>query len=455
MLRSVFFLVGAAMAFTMGCSVSLTGPSGGHSTAKKPAGQKPRPAAEPSAAEEPPTASQDLGELPSVDQVVNDLRVPAARETAARTAVGLNTLSFLASESGDNAKASEYSVAAAAIIKAEQAKYDLTCKAYNCDENFFTKCRNVVYFNDSFRGEIANRYLSSARKQQLLAKFKDPRSPAHSNISILKYHDEWRFKPQGQLGKTWCSDEPASRAPTITAASLAGENQAVPAAIAMMDADTSAAKGKAAGTDMSFLGLALGEELDLPSCGGPSAHQLCHGLYDAANAPEWLESIRGEQPHDIHLLRCPDFVASCTVTALVKRVAIADASASSLPDAGAKKLKKATKRSQREVGGGTLVQVKVHLLRDKAINANLVEILTKKYKQAPTSKEVARCQNAYGAQQSAILHEWAVPGIHATLVMDDCKPHGLFEPPLYYLKIETETHYAARASIVEASKPRL
>jgi len=378
---------------------------------------------------------------------MNDLRVPSTRETAARTYVALDTLGYLASESGDGVKASEYRVAAKTLLQAQTEKYDSTCKDYNCDEHFFTLCRNTVYQNDNFKGEIANRYLTPARRSFLVAKYN---KPCHTmpcmRITYLDRPASTPFEPKNRFHKEWCSDTPASKASPVSE---------VRKDMSRTFEDPSLAQGQAAGTDMTVFGLTLGERLRLRNCPTDYVDKTlraaartvratesptCRVVPDPRARPDprdrmdvaWsalytsltgdlLQKIEGEEEFKINLGdgKCPDFVTSCGVIA------------------GAKK--------------DVLEQVRVDFVSHEE---KVVEQLRQKYNQPPQSRQTKRCQNEYGAQGSTMEHQWAVPGLHATLVLDGCNPQMFHNR----LVVETESHYATRVAAArdaEGKKPKL
>jgi len=148
--------------------------------------------------------------LPSIERVVSDLRVPGARETAARTYVGLATLSHLAKISGDESKSREYYDAARATFKAEETAQTRSAPGRTTSHFLYIKCRAAYQDSDEFRREIVDRYFSSASQERYFGRLKNSsRWEAAFDLPAGTRADSKAFA-------TSCSDEAGSSGPVAT-----------------------------------------------------------------------------------------------------------------------------------------------------------------------------------------------------------------------------------------------
>lgn len=125
-----------------------------------------------------------LGEMPTPDRVVQDMKVASERESAVRTSVTLNQLAGIVQTlsaadrrrqptADETAMATLYRQQSDAVFNVEQAKAGPACapEVENCQFYFLNRCAGAYVFSPPFHREILDRYFSPQWQARYAAEF--------------------------------------------------------------------------------------------------------------------------------------------------------------------------------------------------------------------------------------------------------------------------------------------
>jgi hypothetical protein len=357
-------------------------------------------------------AQASEAQWPNVDRIVNEMRLPGARETAARTAAALDVILYLTSTpaswgGGGKVKGDPlYREARAKVWGAEKAKYDLECTDESCDASKLLACLKLYSGSAEFTREVVERFLPREKGERLMSIVGGSSHGAWSKAAALP--SGTRFVLGDGDRAAFCADGPVTRAkakepePTISP-----QVAAIPShAAEPVPADPSVAHTP--DRFKSIFGFTLGKALEVPKCPEKGANTtVC-----------WFEPINNIlwRVRTFYFDLDPeDFDDSWESREDFKRMALwfpeecPGWTTSGVPTLGRSCPLLATTRNLQ------LRQLAVQTTNDSQL---VLQQLKEKLGGGPTSQSYVMCNGS----QSVIYH-WNQKGIHVTYQPMDCDLH--------------------------------